>query len=184
MIENRLSEAEMGSLLRCILRLDPIDGIFSVFQEILGITINSEAAVLGQKKLLITFQGYQLHFTSFRLANDGSHCVTINFTAKKKWWHGIFRDQNIDLVQVLKGICQKQIVDLRFETIRINHPLRSAFSPGPDHILIYFDKTTANPTWKEWWNISPLSILAGCENQTSFVEFSFDGAWYMRISGK
>lgn len=185
MIENKLTLHELTRVLRPFLRLEPLESIVPTLQDALGLSVQNRRDLLCQTKVLLTFDGYRLDIRDLRPITSAAASVIIQFKAKQKWWHGIFRDQNAGLVRTLQQICRAEIAELeftRFETTVPGDPLMD--QKASQNFVFLHDSFAFNSDWQAGYDISPLLISPDCHHGNCFVEFQFNGAAYERLGDK
>jgi hypothetical protein len=184
MIENKLSQHELSRVLRPFLRLETISTILPTLQDVLGFPIQTRIddrnAVLYQEKVLLTFEGYRMDIRDLRQTAPGAASIIIQFRAEKKWWHGLFRDQNAGVVRALQNICRAEIVNLAFTRFETTIPTHRFMDDGPQNLVFLHDSSAFNREWKAGYDVSPLLICPDCHDGKCFVEFQFNSAAYRR----
>lgn len=185
MIENKLTLHELTRVLRPFLRLEPLESIVPTLQDALGLSVKDRHDLPCQTKVLLTFDGYRVDIRDLRPITSAAASVIIQFIAKAKWWHGIFRDQNADLVRTLQQICRAEIADLcfaRFEKTASGGQFTG--DEGGRTLVFLHDSFAFNSDWQAGYDISPLLISPDCHHGNCFIEFQFNGAAYERLGDK
>jgi TPR repeat protein len=176
MIENKLTLEELSGILRPVLHLKPLDTVLPILEDVLGLKIKTCDDVMCQTKILLTFEGYRLDIRLLRQTALGCASIIIQFKAKQKWWHGIFRDQNTRIVRILQDICRAEIADLDFALYKPFLPT----DEGRKEFTFLYDSRAFNDKWQEGYDISPLQITPDSHHKNCFVEFQFNSDAYSR----
>lgn len=180
MIENKLTQHELSRVLRPFLRLEPLATVFPTLQDVLGFPIQTYSDVVCQNKVLLTFEGYRVDIRDLRQTAPGAASIIVQFKAKQKWWHGLFRDQNANVVRALQNICSAEIANLAFARFQTAVPGEPFMDDGPQNLVFLHDSRAFNRDWKAGYDISPLLISPDCHHDKCFVEFQFNSAAYQR----
>jgi hypothetical protein len=180
MIENKLTQEELCQILRPFFRLQPVSTILPIFQDVLHFPIQTKSDILCQNKVLLTFEDYRVDIRDLREIAPGAASIIIQFKAKKKWWHGLFRDQNVEVVRALQNICRSEITGLTFTRFDTTVPANPLIDGGPQDLVFLHDSRAFNSDWQAGYDISPLLIAPDCHHGKCFVEFLFNSAAYRR----
>jgi len=181
MIENKLTLQELTRVLRPFLRLEPLPSVVPALQDVLRLNVKTRGDLICQDKVLLTFEGYRVDIRDIRPVTSSAASIVIQFKAKRKWWHGAFRDQNAPIVLALQQICRTEIAGLEFssfETTASGDPFMD--QQNSLDLVFYHDSLAFNNDWRAGCDIPPLLISPDCHHGTCFVEFQFNPAAYKR----
>ena len=172
-------------MLRPFLCISESNNVIGELSEVLGIPIQKREDVVCQDKVLITYKGYRLDILDLRWIKDSGFSISIQFKMKKNWSHGIFTDQNKELVNDLERFCRQEIKDLTFKRFSTTVSGDSFLVIDTDQtpLVFFHDSQAFNPEWKAGRDISPLLISPDSHHGNCFVEFQFNPAAYMRQNG-
>lgn len=186
MLENKLTFEELGSILRPFLRLDSPGIIRQGLESTLGIRIESREDIVCQNRLLVTFKGYRIDIRDIQVFEGRGLSLTMQFRAPAKWWHGWLRDQNSEVVNGLKRICQIEMDGLAFERFDTfgSSPLPAAACEGPLSLVFWHDSRALNAEWKQGRDVSPLLIAPDTHDEKCFIELMFNPLAYKRVGEK
>lgn len=180
MIENKLQKYELARLLNPFLRLADANSAFPELSDVLGFQIEKNDDIVCQDKILITYKGYRVDIRDLRQVDESGLAVCIQFKAKKKWWHGLFMDQNRAILNDLKEICLSGINGLYFALYNTTHTEDPLTDQGSTDAIFYHDARAFNPHWRQGHDISPLLIAPDMHHGNCFVEFQFNPGGYRR----
>jgi hypothetical protein len=184
MIQNTLQPHELKTLLRPFLRLADANSTVGTLSEVLGFPITKREDILCQTKVLLMYKEYRVDITDLRLLKDAGFAVHIQFKAKQKWTHGLFKDQNREIIQDLQSICESEIEGLSFETFKTTAAGDPLTGDGPLDLVFIHDSRAFNQNWSSGRDISPLLLAPDAHHGNCFVEFLFNPAGYMRREGR
>lgn len=184
MIVNELTYSELLNLLRPILQLSPPEIILSNFKNILRIEIQTRDDIICQTQFLLKYKEYKIDIRDLRCIENKGMSIGMQFKAKKKWWHGIFKDQNLEIVADLKQICFTEIQGLQFGKFTPIAQPDCLSSEAPARLVYFYDSRAFNPNWKAGHDISPLLISPDAHHGKCFTEFQFNAGGYIRMGGK
>ena len=185
MIENKLQFSELSRLLHPFLCLLPFKEGICELEDILGISIRKENDIVCQTKVLLTYKGYRLEIKYLRWVADFGFAVIVQFNAKQKWAHGLFYDQNKQIVSDIQQICTSEIQGLTFSRFQTPFPEPSFDESDSQSLVFYHDSRAFNPNWRTGAgiDIAPLLLAPDAHHGNCFVEFSFNPGGYMHQSG-
>ena len=124
------------------------------------------------ERVLLRYKGYELDILHFRWFDEKGIAIHLHFKTRKKWWHGIFKDQSAELIGDLKGICAREISHLTFE--------RYEYTNKEVECVYFHDARAFNREWQNARDISPILIGQDAHDGNCFVEFFFWGGGYVR----
>jgi tetratricopeptide (TPR) repeat protein len=183
MIENLLQPREFERLLRAFIRMLPPNECLDELRKVIGIPADFEMDIVCQDKILVSFRGYRIQIRDLREIR-GAMSVSIEFKAKKKWWHGLFGDQNKALLHDLKNICISEVEGLKFESYEKMMPSDELTNLESARLEFLYDSRALNEYWDQGRDISPLLIAPDCHHGNCFVEFHLNSGAYFRQGGK
>lgn len=181
MIENKLQKYELVRLLNPFLQLADANSIILELSDVLGIQIEKKGDIVCQNKILITYRGYRVDIRDLRQVDETGLAVCIQFKAKKKWWHGLFMNQNRPILNDLKEVCLLEINDLHFTRYSTTDTGDLLTDQGPTDAIFYHDARAFNPRWRQGHDISPLLIAPDMHHGNCFIEFQFNPGGYLRL---
>lgn len=184
MIQNILERHELIRFLRPFLRLASAEEVVAELSSVLGIAIQSREDIVCQTKVHLSYQGYRIDIRDLRWIEGSGFAPTIQFKAKKKWYHGVFKDQIQPIIEDLKSICCSEIDGLTFKSFSASPPTNPFFREEPVVFTFLHDARAFNPEWSEGRDISPLLIAPDSHHGNCFVEFQFNPGGYYRNGSK
>lgn len=183
MIQNVLQPNELKRFIQPFLQLMDPDAAIGIFSEIIGHQINKREDIVCQTKIQLLYKGYQIDIRDLRVLEDTALAVSMQFKAKQKWYHNLFKDQNKEIVQDLQSICKSELPEISFRhfTTKGGNPIL-----GNEQFELTFihDSRAFNETWENGRDISPLVIAPDSHDGNCFVEFQFNPSCYFRDDGK
>lgn len=180
MIQNTLQFHELTKLFQPFLRLSDINTTISILSDVLGRPIAKKEDIVCQTKVLLIYKGYKIDIRDLRLLNDDKFAVSIQFKTKQKWTHGLFGDQNKEILQDIQNICKAEIEGLFFTRYTTTVPGDTLIDDGPLNLVFFHDGRAFNTNWSEGRDISPLLLAPDAHHGNCFVEFQFNPAGYIR----
>ena len=173
MIQNSLQPHELRKLLQPFLRLSDVTTTLAILSEVLGTHIERSEDAVCQSKVLLSYKDYKVVIKDLRLLNESGFAVVIQFKCKKKWTHGLFKDQNKEIVQDIKIICQNEIDGLFFTRRTISPPRDPFRREEPQDMVFIHDARAFNKNWSAGTDISPLILAPDAHHGNCFIEFHF-----------
>lgn len=179
MLQNTLQPSDLEKIIRPFLSLADVDTVISSLSEVLGSPIKRREDIECQSKVLLSYKGYRIDIRDLRLLGE-CFAVCIQFKAKQKWSHGLFGDQNKEIIHDLQRICQSEIDGLQFARYVTSVPGDPMMGDGQVHLTFIHDSRALNKNWVEGRDVSPLLIAPDAHHGNCFVEFQFNPAGYLR----
>ncbi len=150
----------------------------------LGAPIQKRDDIVCQTKVHLSYRGYRIDIRDLRWIEGSGFAVSIQFKAKQKWHHGIFRDQNRALLDDLQSMCRSEIAGLSFSPFSTTVPGDPLMGEGSIRLSFFHDSRAFNQNWSEGRDISPLLLAPDSHHGNCFIEFQFNPAGYVRQGDK
>ena len=159
MIVNELQSWELHEFLKPILRLEPRDAVGRKSCAILKMPLGT-TGISGDpenERVLLRYKGYDLDVRHVRWFDGKGIALHLHFRTRKKWWHGLLRDQNAELIGDLKRICTTEIKNLTIERYDYTCSSNHWGNSEPDvKCSLFHDARAINKEWRDSFDISPL----------------------------
>lgn len=183
MIVNELQYSELLDFLRPILRLESRDTIGRNCDAILKMPIGTTTGAPRPDHPLLRYKGYKLDVLHFRWFDAKGIAIQLHFKTRKKWSHGIFKDQNAELIGDLRRLCTSEIDQLTFK--KYDHTASPEFgiTESIEKFVFFHDARALNRRWRHAFDISPLLVSPDAHHGQCFVEFFSWGGAYVRNNG-